>query len=130
MVAEVVDDQLKRKRRYAEEVQSEQASKKIVAHTALANKFYAIRTLNKQPVEWTVAQTKTMATWWYKRAGNIPLPTTKQLLLTRFHDTMHDVWRRCSISCNCCNGCCHFLITLWLAAPTITKQDMMGGPQV
>ena len=28
-----------------------------------------------------------MATW-YKRAGNLPLPTTKQLLLTRFHDTM------------------------------------------
>ena len=28
-----------------------------------------------------------MATW-YKRAGNLPLPTTKQLHFTRFHDTM------------------------------------------
>ena len=24
----------------------------------------------------------------YKRAGNLPFPTTKQLLLTRYHDTM------------------------------------------
>ncbi len=56
----------------------------------LANKVYAIRTLNKQPAEMTVTQTKTMATWywWYKRAGDLPLPTMKQLLLTRYHDTM------------------------------------------
>ena len=54
---------------------------------ALANKVYAIRTLKKQPAEWTVAQTKTMVTW-YKRAGNHPLATTKQLLLTKCHDTM------------------------------------------
>ena len=83
---EVVNDQLKRKR-YTEEVQSEQENKKIDAHMALANKVYAIRSLNKQPAEWTVAQTKTMAMW-YKQSGNLPLPTTKQLLLTRFHDTM------------------------------------------
>ena len=63
-------------------------AKKIDAHTALANKFDAIRTLNKQSTEcWTVAQTKTTAAC-YKRAGNLPLPTTKQLLLTRYHDTM------------------------------------------
>ena len=63
-------------------------AKKIDAHTALANKVDAIRTLNKQSTEcWTVAQTKTMATC-YKRAGNLPFPTTKQLLLTRYHDTM------------------------------------------
>ena len=43
---------------------------------ALANKVYAIRSLNKQPAEWTVAQTKPMATW-YKQAGDLPLPTTK-----------------------------------------------------
>ena len=70
-----------------EEVQSEREYKKIDAHTALANKVDAIRTLNKQSTEWTVAQTKTMATC-YKRAGNLPFPTTKQLLLTRYHDTM------------------------------------------
>ena len=83
---EVVDEELKRKR-HAEEVQSEREYKKIDAHTALANKVDAIRTLNKQSTEWTVAQTKTMATC-YKRAGNLPFPTTKQLLLTRYHDTM------------------------------------------
>ena len=72
---EVVDDQLKRKR-HAEVVQSERENRKIDAHMALANKVYAIRSLNKQSAEWTVAQTKTMATW-YKRAGNLPFPTTK-----------------------------------------------------
>jgi hypothetical protein len=42
LVPEVVDDQLKRKR-HAEEVQSEQENKKIDAHIALANKVYVIR---------------------------------------------------------------------------------------
>ena len=51
---EVVNDQLKRKR-YTEEVQSEQENKKIDAHTVLANKVYAIRTLKKEPAEWIVA---------------------------------------------------------------------------
>jgi hypothetical protein len=60
---EVVDVQLKRNR-YAEELQSERDNKKIDAHMALANKVYAIRSLNKQSAEWTVAQTKTMATWY------------------------------------------------------------------
>ena len=83
---EVVNDQLKRKR-YTEEVQSEQENKKIDAHTVLANKVYAIRTLKKEPAEWIVAQTKTMATW-YKQACNLPLPTMKQLLLNRYYDTM------------------------------------------
>ena len=78
---EVVDEELKRKR-HAEEVQSEREYKKIDAHTALANKVDAIRTLNKQSTEWTVAQTKPMARTCYKRAGNLPLTTTKQLLLT------------------------------------------------
>ena len=41
----------------------------------------------KQPGEWTVAQTKTMATW-YKQAGDLTSPTKKQLLFTRYHDTM------------------------------------------
>ena len=68
-------------------MQSERENKKIDAHMALANKVYAIRSLNTHPAEWTVAQTKTMAMW-YKQSGNLPLPTTKQLLLTRFHDTM------------------------------------------
>ena len=68
-----------KRKRYAEEVQSERENMKIDAHT--------FRTLNKQPAEWTVVQTKTMATW-YKQADDLPLPTTKQLLLTGYHDTM------------------------------------------
>jgi len=60
---EVVDDQLNRKR-YAEEVQSERENRKIDALMALANKVYAIRSLNKQSAEWTVAQTKTMSRWY------------------------------------------------------------------
>ena len=123
MVAEVVDDQLKRKRRYAEEVQSEQASKKIVAHTALANKFYAIRTLNKQPVEWTVAQMKTMAMW-YKQADHIPLPTTmKQLLLTKYHGHMMHGNAAVSVA-TVMPPLPHPSVTL------ISQQDMMGGPPV
>jgi len=103
---EVVDDQLKRKK-HAEEVQkSERENLKIDAHMALANKGYAIRSLHKQSAVWTVAQTKTMATR-YKREGNLPLPTTKQLLLTRFNDTM-----RCVAMLQ--HQRSHFLSTLWL----------------
>ena len=86
LVPEVVNNQMKRKRQM-KEVQSEREKNKIDAHMALASKVYAIRTLNKQPAEWTVAQTKTNATW-YKQADDFPLPTTKQLLLTRYHDTI------------------------------------------
>ena len=57
-------------------------NKKLDAHTALVNKIYAIRTLNKQLVEWTVAQKKKC------NVVQASKPTTKQLLLTRYHDTM------------------------------------------
>ena len=80
------DDQLKRKS-HEEEVQSERDNKKVDTHMAIANKVYAIRMLNKQPAKCTVAQTKTISTC-YKRAGDLPLPTAKQLLITRYHDTM------------------------------------------
>ena len=33
-------------------------------------------------------QTKTMATSWYKQAGDFPSPTTKEHRLTIYHDTM------------------------------------------
>ena len=87
----LLDDQLKRRRR-AEEVQSERENKKRGAYTALASNVYAIRMLINQPEEWTVAQTKTMTKWWYcKQVGNLPFPTTKQFLLTRYHEIMiHD----------------------------------------
>jgi hypothetical protein len=97
---EVVDDYLKRKRHAEEVQQSEQENRKIDVHTALANEVYAIRTLNKQSAEWTVTQTKTMALW-YKQAGDLPLTTTKQLLLSRYHETMMHGNAARSTSCNC-----------------------------
>ena len=80
--------------------------------------------LNKKPAKWTVAQTKTIAIW-YKQAGIRPLPTTKQLLLTRsYHDT--------TMMC----GDAEVPVataTVPLPHPSvapITRQDMMGGPPV
>ena len=85
---EVVDDQLKRKS-HVEEVQSKRDNKKVGTRMPIAYKVYAIRILNKQPAKCTVAQTKTISTC-YKRAGDLPLPTAKQLLINRYHDTkMH-----------------------------------------
>ena len=119
---EVVEDQLKRKR-HAEEVQSEQKNWKKVAN----KQVYAIRSLYEQPDEWTVAQTKTMAMR-YKRAGNLPLPTMKQLLLIRFHDTLM-----------CGNSAVPVATTATAPLPRhplvvapITQQDIMimGGPKV
>ena len=49
-IFEKVDEELKRKR-HAEEVQSEREYKKIDEHTVLANKVDAIRTLAKQTVD-------------------------------------------------------------------------------
>ena len=94
----MVDDQLKRKR-HAEEVQSERENLKIDAHMALANKGYAIRSLNKQSAVWTVAQTKTMATRY--RQSSITNNETTTSYQIPWH---HDAWRCCSTSCNCCNG--------------------------
>ena len=56
-------------------------------YTTTLNKVQAIRALNKQAHEWTVAQTKTMVSW-HKRIGDAPLSATKQSLLTRYADTM------------------------------------------
>jgi hypothetical protein len=123
----VVDDQLKSKM-HAEELQRERENKKIDAHMALANKVHAIRSLDKQSAEWTVvvAQTKTMAMW-YKRAGDLPLPMTKQLLLTRFHDTM----MRGNAAVPVATAAMAPLPPQHpLDAPITQKEDMMGGPQV
>ena len=66
-----------------------------------------------------------MATW-YKRAGNLPLPTTKQLLLTRFHDTMMHEDAAAPVAT---------VVTAPLpqhplVAPITQQEDMMGGSQV
>ena len=77
---EALDDMTRRKRR-VEEKESEKASVKIMDYTTTLNKVQAIRALNKQEHEWTVAQTKTIVSW-YKQVGDAPLPATKHLMLT------------------------------------------------
>jgi hypothetical protein len=83
---ETLEDMTRRKR-MAEERESEKSNKKLQDHNTLRDKIQAIRALNKEPHNWTVAQTKTMATW-YKRIGDPPLPNTKLLLLTRYNETV------------------------------------------
>ena len=68
-------------KRRAEEKESEKANKKVMYYTAALNKVQAIRALNKQEHEWTVAQTKSMVSW-YKLFGDALLPATKHLMLT------------------------------------------------
>ena len=77
---EALDDMTRMKRR-AEEKDCEKANKKVMNYTATLNKVQAIRALNKQEHEWTVAQTKTIVSW-YKQVGDAPLPATKHLMLT------------------------------------------------
>ena len=77
---EALDDMTRMKRR-SEEKDSEKTNKKVMNYTAILNKVQATRALNKQEHEWTVAQTKTIVSW-YKQVGDAPLPTTKHLMLT------------------------------------------------
>ena len=75
------------------------------------------------PLEWTVAQMKTMAMR-YKQADNIPLPTTmKQLLLTRYHGHMIHV-NAAVLVATVMPPLTHPSVAL------ISRQDMMGGPPV
>ena len=73
------------------------------AHTALANNVYAIRTLNKEPAEWSVAQKDNdnvaQASRWSSITNNETTSTTYQIPAWH-HD---DWWKLCSTSCNC-NG--------------------------
>ena len=63
---------------------------------------------------------------WYNRAGDLPLPTTKQLLLTRFHDTMmHGNAAAPVATAVTAPPPQHPLV-----APITQQEDMMGGPQV
>ena len=62
-----------------------------------------------------------MATW-YKRAGNLPLPTTKQLHFTRFHDTM-----MCGDAAAPVATAVTAPLPLHPLVAPITEQDMMGG---
>ena len=67
-----------------------------------------------------------MATCWYKRAGDLPLPTTKQLLLTRFHFTM----MRGDAAVTVATAVTAPLPQHPMVTPITQQEDMMQGPQV
>jgi hypothetical protein len=67
---------------------SERLEKKLQEFRLLKRKVTAIRDLNKNNgEEMTVAQLKTMVTW-YKTPDDLPLPTTRALLLEQLQATV------------------------------------------
>jgi hypothetical protein len=65
---------------------SESDHRKQQEYEKQLEKVQAIRSLNKQPEEWTVSQIITMVKW-YKDAKDLARPSTKTLLLTRYYET-------------------------------------------
>ena len=84
---DVLDVQEEKKRQQDDKV-SERLEKKLQEFRTLKSKVTAIREdLNKHTgEEMTVAQLKTMVTW-YKYPGDLPIPTTRTLLLERLQAT-------------------------------------------
>ena len=79
---------LEERQQQQEDKVSEQLKKKLQEFRLLKRKVTAIRDLNKNNgEEMTVAQLKTMVTW-YKTPGDLPLPTTRALLLERLQATV------------------------------------------
>ena len=85
---EVLDDQEARQQEQQNKA-SERLEKKLQEFRALKSKVDAIRALEKRTSgeDMTVAQLKTMVTW-YKRSGDLPIPATRTLLLQRLHATV------------------------------------------
>ena len=52
----------------------------------MKNKVLTIRALNKAHEQLNVAQLRTMVQW-FKAVDDLPIPTTRQLLLLRLKDT-------------------------------------------
>lgn len=65
---------------------SERQEKKLREFRSLKSKVDAIKALNKSPAHMSVSELKLMVTW-YKKAGDIPFPTTKRALLEQFNIT-------------------------------------------
>ena len=68
-------------------VLSGRQEKKLREFRSLKIKIDAVKQLCKRPDEMTVSELKVMVTW-YKKAGNLPVPTTKTTLLERLHATI------------------------------------------
>jgi hypothetical protein len=85
---DVLDDQEARQLEQQNKV-SERLEKKLQEFRALKSKVTAIRALEKRTSgeDMTVAQLKTMVTW-YKRSGDLPIPATRALLLQRLNATV------------------------------------------
>jgi hypothetical protein len=79
-------DNMRARKRKAEDAESARQKKKQKECEKQSEKVQAVRLLNKQPDEWTVAQLKTMVTWLKEGTDPSP-PTTKALLLTRYFET-------------------------------------------
>jgi hypothetical protein len=76
--------------RLREEKRSQQQEKKLREYRLLRNKVMAIKQLGQPHEQLNVAQLKTMVMW-YKHPSDSPIPTTRQLLLERLHQTCHRV---------------------------------------
>ena len=85
---DVLDDQEARQQEQQNKT-SEQLEKKLQEFRALKSKVTAIRALEKRTSgeDMTVAQLKTMVTW-YKHSGDSPIPATRALLLQRLNATV------------------------------------------
>ena len=77
---------LRAKRREQQEQQSEREEKKLRDYLALRDRVQAIRALNKEHAQLTVAQLRTMVLW-FKTSNDSAVPTTRDLLLTRLQET-------------------------------------------
>lgn len=81
-------DDISAKQTEREEKLCEKRNKKIQEHQALKNKVAAIRELGKTNNELNVAQLRTMVSW-FKQPQDLPMPTTRQLLVTRLNEVCH-----------------------------------------
>ena len=74
--------------RLREEKKSQQQEKRLREYRLLCNKVMAIKQLGQPHEQLNVVQLKTMVMW-YKNPSDLPIPSTRQLLLERLHQTCH-----------------------------------------
>ena len=76
------------KKRDTKKNKSERQEKKIQEFFAMKNKVLTIRALNKAHEQLNVAQLRTMVQW-FKAVDDLPIPTTRQLLLLKIERYVH-----------------------------------------
>ena len=82
-------DDISAKKAEQEEKLCEKRIKKIQEDQALKYKVAAIRELGKTNNELNVAQLRTMVSWFKQPQQDLPMPTTRQLLITRLNEVCH-----------------------------------------